>query len=110
MAGFRVAVAGATGLVGRTILQILEERNFPVRELVPLASERSAGRIEERGADQHSTQAGPGRRRDHAADEIGRYHEAGSPQRRASGQGATVRNARLPAAFWVAACNARAAR
>ncbi|HEX6508807.1 MAG TPA: aspartate-semialdehyde dehydrogenase, partial [Chloroflexota bacterium] len=43
MAGFRVAVAGATGLVGRTILQILEERHFPVRELVPLASERSAG-------------------------------------------------------------------
>lgn len=43
MAGFRVAVAGATGLVGRTILQVLEEHGFPVRELVPLASERSAG-------------------------------------------------------------------
>jgi aspartate-semialdehyde dehydrogenase len=43
MAGFRVAVAGATGLVGRTILRILEEREFPVETLVPLASERSAG-------------------------------------------------------------------
>jgi aspartate-semialdehyde dehydrogenase len=43
MAGFRVAVAGATGLVGRTILQVLEEREFPVETLVPLASERSAG-------------------------------------------------------------------
>ena len=30
MAGFRVAVAGATGLVGRTILRVLEERSFPV--------------------------------------------------------------------------------
>jgi aspartate-semialdehyde dehydrogenase len=43
VAGFRVAIAGATGLVGRTILQVLEEHRFPVRELVPLASERSAG-------------------------------------------------------------------
>jgi aspartate-semialdehyde dehydrogenase len=43
MTGFAVAVAGATGLVGRTILRVLEERDFPVKELVPLASERSAG-------------------------------------------------------------------
>lgn len=43
-AGGRVAVAGVTGLVGRTILQVLEERGFPVAELVPLASERSSGR------------------------------------------------------------------
>jgi aspartate-semialdehyde dehydrogenase len=43
MAGFRVAVAGATGLVGRTILHVLAERNYPVDELVPLASPRSAG-------------------------------------------------------------------
>lgn len=39
----RVAVVGATGLVGTTMLQILEERNFPVTELVPVASARSAG-------------------------------------------------------------------
>ena len=45
MVGYRVAVAGATGLVGRTILQVLEERDFPIAELVPLASERSAGTV-----------------------------------------------------------------
>jgi aspartate-semialdehyde dehydrogenase len=44
MSGFRVAVAGATGLVGRTILQVLQERSFPVADLVALASARSAGR------------------------------------------------------------------
>lgn len=40
----RVAVVGATGAVGREMLRILEERRFPVDELVPLASPRSAGR------------------------------------------------------------------
>ena len=45
MAGYRVAVVGATGLVGRTILQLLEERNFPVAKLIPLASQRSAGTL-----------------------------------------------------------------
>lgn len=39
----RVAVVGATGLVGSTMLQILSERNFPVTELIPVASERSVG-------------------------------------------------------------------
>lgn len=39
----RVAVVGATGMVGRVILQVLEERNFPVSELFPVASERSVG-------------------------------------------------------------------
>lgn len=38
-----VAIVGATGVVGREIVSILEERNFPVRELIPLASERSEG-------------------------------------------------------------------
>ena len=38
-----VAVAGATGVVGKEMIDILEERNFPVSELVPLASERTAG-------------------------------------------------------------------
>jgi aspartate-semialdehyde dehydrogenase len=41
--GYRVAVLGATGLVGRTMIQVLEERNFPVSELIPLASPRSLG-------------------------------------------------------------------
>lgn len=40
----RVAVVGATGLVGSAILKILEERNFPVTELIPVASQRSAGK------------------------------------------------------------------
>jgi aspartate-semialdehyde dehydrogenase len=39
----RVAVVGATGAVGRNMVRILEERRFPVGELVPLASERTAG-------------------------------------------------------------------
>ena len=38
-----VAVAGATGVVGKEMIEILAERNFPVSELVPLASERSEG-------------------------------------------------------------------
>ncbi|HEX6667382.1 MAG TPA: aspartate-semialdehyde dehydrogenase [Solirubrobacterales bacterium] len=42
--GYRVGVLGATGLVGSTILELLEKREFPVAELVPLASARSAGR------------------------------------------------------------------
>ncbi|MGN6567290.1 MAG: aspartate-semialdehyde dehydrogenase [Flavipsychrobacter sp.] len=40
----RVAVVGATGLVGSTMLKILEERNFPLTELIPVASARSAGK------------------------------------------------------------------
>ena len=40
---YKVAMVGATGAVGETLLAILAEREFPVSELVPLASERSAG-------------------------------------------------------------------
>ena len=40
---YNVAIAGATGVVGREFLKILEERAFPVDRLIPLASERSAG-------------------------------------------------------------------
>lgn len=39
-----VAVVGATGLVGTRMLEILEERNFPIGHLIPVASERSAGK------------------------------------------------------------------
>jgi len=42
--GYRVAVVGATGQVGGVMLRLLRERAFPVREVVPFASERSAGR------------------------------------------------------------------
>ena len=48
---YSVAILGATGLVGRTMLQVLDERNFPVREIMPLASERSRGKkIDFRGS------------------------------------------------------------
>jgi aspartate-semialdehyde dehydrogenase len=40
----KVAVVGATGLVGSKMLQVLAERNFPVDELIPVASERSIGK------------------------------------------------------------------
>ncbi|RDS79843.1 aspartate-semialdehyde dehydrogenase [Dyella monticola] len=40
---YKVAMVGATGAVGETLLSILAQRDFPVSELVPLASERSAG-------------------------------------------------------------------
>jgi aspartate-semialdehyde dehydrogenase len=42
--GYRVAVVGATGQVGTLMLRLLGERSFPTREIVPFASERSAGR------------------------------------------------------------------
>ncbi len=40
---YRVAVVGATGMVGRTFLKVLEEYNLPVKEYVLMASSRSAG-------------------------------------------------------------------
>ncbi|MFO8072118.1 MAG: aspartate-semialdehyde dehydrogenase [Polyangia bacterium] len=47
-----VAVVGATGAVGKTMLAVLEERDFPVRELIPLASAASAGKLVDwRGGD-----------------------------------------------------------
>jgi len=41
----RVAVVGATGMVGSVMLKVLAERNFPVTELIPVASERSVGKL-----------------------------------------------------------------
>ena len=40
----KVAVVGATGMVGQVMLKVLAERNFPVTELIPVASERSVGK------------------------------------------------------------------
>jgi len=40
----KVAVVGATGLVGSVMLKVLEERNFPLTELIPVASEKSIGK------------------------------------------------------------------
>ena len=44
MKKLKIAVVGATGLVGRTILQVLEERKFSLGGLVLLATSRSAGK------------------------------------------------------------------
>lgn len=41
--GWNIALLGATGAVGEALLELLQERQFPVGELYPLASERSAG-------------------------------------------------------------------
>lgn len=43
MKTYRIAILGATGAVGQEMLRVLEERNFPVETLLPLASSRSAG-------------------------------------------------------------------
>ncbi len=40
----KIAVVGATGMVGEVMLQVLAERNFPIIELIPVASERSVGK------------------------------------------------------------------
>jgi aspartate-semialdehyde dehydrogenase len=50
--GYRVGVLGATGLVGTTILELLAARDFPVSEVVPFASERSAGKAIEWGEEE----------------------------------------------------------
>ncbi|MDG1053492.1 MAG: aspartate-semialdehyde dehydrogenase [Flavobacteriaceae bacterium] len=48
----RVAVVGATGMVGNVMLKVLAERNFPLTELIPVASERSVGKkVAYRGTD-----------------------------------------------------------
>ena len=44
MKSLRVAIIGATGLVGRTMLRTMEERGFPIDELIAVASERSVGK------------------------------------------------------------------
>src|SRR5699024_6602818 len=40
-----LAIVGATGMVGRTFLKVLEERNFPIKNLYLFSSEKSAGKI-----------------------------------------------------------------
>src|SRR5690554_7989698 len=40
----KVAIIGATGMVGEVMRSVLEERNFPVTELIPVASEKSVGK------------------------------------------------------------------
>jgi len=43
----KIAVVGATGMVGQVMLQVLREENFPVSELIPVASEKSVGKTVE---------------------------------------------------------------
>jgi aspartate-semialdehyde dehydrogenase len=50
----KVAVVGATGLVGTKMLEVLAERNFPVTELIPVASERSVGKELSYGGKQYT--------------------------------------------------------
>ena len=40
----KVAVVGATGMVGNVMLQVLKEQNFPITTLIPVASEKSVGK------------------------------------------------------------------
>ena len=48
----KIAVVGATGMVGTVMLKLLEERQFPITELIPVASERSVGKkIKYKGVD-----------------------------------------------------------
>src|SRR5277367_4828164 len=59
--GYRIAVVGATGQVGTLMLELLRERGFPAREIVPFASARSVGReldagLVVRGLDDESIQ------------------------------------------------------
>jgi aspartate-semialdehyde dehydrogenase len=53
----RVAVVGATGVVGSTILEVMRERSFPADEVVPFASERSAGKTIQHGDQELTVQA-----------------------------------------------------
>lgn len=50
----RVAVVGATGMVGNVMLQVLREHNFPITELIPVASEKSVGQQIEFGSLQYA--------------------------------------------------------
>jgi len=43
MKSLTVAIVGATGMVGRTMLEVLKQRNFPIARLIPIASEKSVG-------------------------------------------------------------------
>ena len=44
MKNYKLAVVGATGVVGRTVLKVLEEKNLPISEYVLFASSKSAGK------------------------------------------------------------------
>jgi aspartate-semialdehyde dehydrogenase len=49
----RIAIVGATGLVGELVMKVLREQNFPVTEIIPVATEKSVGKIIEFGTNQY---------------------------------------------------------
>ena len=53
MKKFNVAIVGATGLVGKEVLAVLEQRDLPIRKLIPLATEESVGAIVEFAGEPH---------------------------------------------------------
>jgi aspartate-semialdehyde dehydrogenase len=55
--GYRVGILGATGLVGTTLLELLADRDFPASEVVPFASQRSAGKAIEWGGEELEVRA-----------------------------------------------------
>jgi aspartate-semialdehyde dehydrogenase len=89
---YKIAMVGATGAVGETLLAILAEREFPVSELVPLASERSAGERISFGGKQVTVQLLDGY--DFAGVDIAFFSAGGSVSRehapRAAAAGAVV--------------------
>ena len=50
----KLAVVGVTGMVGRVMLQVLEERNFPITEFIPVASEKSVGKKVQFRGEEHT--------------------------------------------------------
>lgn len=50
----RIAVVGATGMVGNVMLQVLREESFPITELIPVASEKSVGQVIDFGGNSYS--------------------------------------------------------
>ncbi|MBA2718327.1 MAG: aspartate-semialdehyde dehydrogenase [Chloroflexi bacterium] len=89
---FTVAVVGATGVVGRTMIQVLHERGFPVGQLRLLASERSAGRTVTIDGRDHEIQLASGDAFDGV--DIALFSAGGGPSRDlaplAAARGATV--------------------
>ena len=49
----RIAIVGATGLVGELVMKVLREQNFPVTEIIPVATEKSIGKIVEFGTNEY---------------------------------------------------------
>jgi aspartate-semialdehyde dehydrogenase len=89
---FTVAVVGATGVVGRTMIQVLLERGFPIGELRLLASERSVGRIVSIEGRDHEVQLATGDAFEGV--DIALFSAGGGPSRdlapQAAARGATV--------------------